>query len=81
MQADILDRRPDDRQATGLRREHVNLISALAHIAEETLNRIRRLKVSVHARRKCIEGQEVLFILSQAAERLGTAHSVLGFEG
>ncbi len=32
VQADVLDRRPDDRQATGLCREHVNLISALPHI-------------------------------------------------
>jgi hypothetical protein len=32
MQMDILDRRPDNRQATGLRGEHVDLISALAHI-------------------------------------------------
>ncbi len=32
VQTDILDRRPDNHQATGLRREHVNLISALAHI-------------------------------------------------
>ena len=32
MQADVLDRRPDNRQATGLRRENVDLISALPHI-------------------------------------------------
>ena len=32
VQTDILDRRPDDCQATRLCREHVNLIGALAHI-------------------------------------------------
>ena len=32
VQADILNSRPDDGQATGLRGEHVNLIGALAHI-------------------------------------------------
>ena len=40
MQADILDRGPDNRQATGLGREHINLVSALAHIAEQALNGI-----------------------------------------
>jgi hypothetical protein len=54
MQTDILDRRPDNRQATGLRGEHVDLISALAHITEETLNGIGGLNVSVHRLRKGI---------------------------
>ena len=34
VQADILDRGPDNRQATALRGEDVDLISALAHITE-----------------------------------------------
>ena len=55
VQADILDGGPDDRQATRLRREHINLIGALAHITEQTLNRIGRLNVSVHALRKGIK--------------------------
>jgi hypothetical protein len=37
VQADILDGGPDDGEATGLRREHVDLIRPLPHIAEETL--------------------------------------------
>ena len=81
VQADILDSRPDDRQATGLCREHINLIGALAHITEQTFNRIGRLNVSVHSLRKGIKGQEVLFILSQAADCLWIALSVFGFEG
>ena len=35
MKTDILDGGPDNRQATGLGREHVNLVSALSHIADE----------------------------------------------
>jgi hypothetical protein len=42
---------------------------ALAHITEETLNRIGRLNVSVQRLRKGIKGQEVLFVLSQASHR------------
>ncbi len=54
MQMDILDRRPDNRQATGLRSEHVDLIGALPHIAKETLNSIGGLNVPIHALRKGI---------------------------
>ena len=49
MQADVLDRRPDNREATTLRGEHINLIGALPYIAEETLNGIRRLNMPMHA--------------------------------
>jgi hypothetical protein len=38
MQADILDRRPDDGQATGLCGEDDDLLGALPHIAEKTLS-------------------------------------------
>jgi hypothetical protein len=48
VQADILDGGPDDRQATGLRREHINLIGAVTHIAEQTLNCIGGLNVPMH---------------------------------
>jgi hypothetical protein len=81
VQANILDGGPDDRQTTGLRREHINLIGALTHIAEQTLNRIGRLNVSVHGGRKGKKGQEVLFILSQAANCLWIALRVFSFEG
>jgi hypothetical protein len=54
---------------------------ALAHITEETLNGIRRLNVPVHALRKRIKRQQVLFILCQAAHSFGIAPSILGFEG
>jgi hypothetical protein len=50
-------------------REHIDLIGALSHIAKETLNRIGGLKVPVHALRKGIKRQQVLFILRQATHR------------
>ena len=81
MQVDILDGGPDNRQTTGLRGEHVDLIGALAHIAEETLNGISGLNMPMHGGRELVKGQEVLFILNEASHRLGIASSVLGFEG
>jgi len=54
MQADVLDGRPNDRQATGLRCEHIDLIGALAHITEQTLKRIGGLNVPMHRLRKGI---------------------------
>ena len=38
VQADVLHSRPNNREATGLRGEHVDLISPLPHITEETLS-------------------------------------------
>src|ERR1700730_15926503 len=81
VQANILDRGPDNREATRLRRKYVNLIGTLPHIAEQTLNSIGGLNVSVHRRRKRIKRQQVLFVLSQASYRFWIAQSVLGFEG
>jgi hypothetical protein len=54
VQADILDRCPDDCQATGLRREHVDLLSPLPYITEQTFNSIRALNVSMHALRELV---------------------------
>src|SRR6266700_3161303 len=51
------------------------------HIAEEALNGIGRLNVSMHRLRKLVKRQQVLFILSQASYRFWIALSVLGFEG
>ena len=39
-------------KATGLRREHVDLIGALANVAKEALDGIGRLNVPVHRGRK-----------------------------
>lgn len=69
VQTDILHRRPGDGKATGLGREHFDLIGALPHIAKEALNGIGRLNVPVHSGRKGIKRQQVLFILRQTPYR------------
>jgi hypothetical protein len=69
VQTDILDGCPDNRQATGLGCEHVDLIGALPHIAKETFDGIGGLNVSVHGRRELVKRQQVLFILSQTSHR------------
>jgi hypothetical protein len=48
VQADILDGGPDNGQATGLCREHINLVGALPHIAKEAFNGIRGLNMPMH---------------------------------
>ena len=80
MQVDILDGGPDNRQATGLRREDVDLIGALAHIAEQAFDGIRGLNMPMHWLGKSIKREKMLFVLRQAADRFGIALSVLGFE-
>ncbi len=49
VQADILDRRPDNRQATVPRHEDINLIGALSHIAQQTFKGIGGPKMLMHA--------------------------------
>jgi len=81
VQTDVLDGCPDNREATGLRREHINLIGALSHVAEEAFARIGRLDMSMHAGRELVKRQQVRLILSQTADRFWIALSILGFEG
>src|SRR2546421_10832912 len=80
VQTDILDRGPDNREATGLRREHVNLISTLAHVTKQTLNGIGGLNVAMQRLRKRIKRQQVFFVLSQASYRFWITFAVFGFE-
>ena len=81
VQTDILHRCPDDGEATGFRREHINLIGALPHIAEETFDGIGRLNMPLHGGRELVKRQEVFFILRQASHGLGRAFALFGFEG
>ena len=81
VQTDVLHGRPDNGQATGLRGEDVDLIGALAHIAEKTFNGIGALNMAVHRLRKGVKREKVLFILRQASHCFGIAYGVLGFEG
>src|SRR5205085_9625538 len=69
---------PAKSQRTGIRREDVNWIGALAHITKQAFNGIGGLNVSVHRLRKGVKSQEMLFVLSQASHRFGIAQSVLG---
>src|SRR5215471_16265497 len=78
---DILDGGPDNREVTGLRREHVNLVGALSHITEQTLNRIGRLNMPMHGGRELVKREGVLFVLCQTSHRFWIALAVLGFEG
>ncbi len=79
-QADILDRGPDDREATGLCREDINLIGALTHEAPETFDGIGGLNVSMHGSRELVKREEVLFILTEAPHRFWIALALLSFK-
>ncbi len=81
VQANILDGGPDNREKTGLGREEVDLIGALAHKAPQTFNGIGRLNVPVHRLRKLVKGQRLVFLLSQASHRFWIAFAIFGFEG
>ena len=55
MQANILDRSSNDSEATGLCREYIDLIGALPHVTEQTVDGIGGLNVPMHRLRKRIE--------------------------
>jgi hypothetical protein len=61
---DILHRGPNNREATGLCRKGINLISPLPNIAEKAFNRIGAANVAVHDRRKGIKRQKMRFIFT-----------------
>jgi hypothetical protein len=80
VQTNILDRGPDNRQATGLCREDINLVGALSHEASETFDGVGRLNVTMHDRWKSVKGQQMLFILRQAPYCFRVALRMFGFE-
>jgi hypothetical protein len=73
--------RPHDRQATGFGGEGINLIGSLPHLAEKAFDGVGRANVALHHRRKGVKGEQVVFVLHQAAYRFGRALLVLSFEG
>jgi hypothetical protein len=77
----LLDDGPDDRQATALCCEHIDLIGALPHIAEETFNRIGRLNMPMHGLRELVKREGLLFFLGQTSYGFWIALAVFGFEG
>ena len=78
MQANVLHGGPDNRQATVLGREDVNLVGTLAYIAEETLDGIGGLNMPMHRCRERIKRQRVLFLLDQTSHRFGIAFVIFG---
>jgi hypothetical protein len=54
VQTDILHGGPNDGQAAGFRREHIYLIGALSHIAEETFDRISALNIPMDGGRELV---------------------------
>ncbi len=78
VQTDVLDGGPDNRQATGLRGEYVYLIGTLPHIAKQAFNGIGRLNVPLHALRKRLKREGLLFLLSQASYCFWIALAVFG---
>ncbi len=69
---------PHHRQATGFRREGINRIRAPTHIAKHTFNGVGAADIAVHHRRESVKGQEMLFILREAAHCFGIAQAVFG---
>ena len=80
METDILHHSPDKGQTTHLSSEGINLIGALSNIAEEAFDGIGRLNVAMHRRWKRVKGEQMLFILHQAADRFRVTLSIFGFE-
>ena len=78
MQADVLDGRPDNRKATRFRGEHINLIGALPHLAEEAFDGIGGLNMAVHGLRKLVKRQGLLFLFGQASHRFWIAFAIFG---
>ncbi len=80
-QVDVLHDSPHDGQATGFRREGVNLIGAQSNIAKETLDGVGTPNVAVHNGWKRVKRQEMFFILAETADSFGIALLIFGFEG
>jgi len=71
---------PDNGQTAHLRREGINLIGALSHIAEKAFDGIGRLDMTSHCRWLVIKGQKMFFILNQATYRFRIALTIFRFE-
>jgi hypothetical protein len=61
-------------------REHINLIGALAHVAEQTLDRVGGSDRAMHRLGKVVKDERLVFLLNQTAHGLGIELPVLGFE-
>src|SRR6185437_2754992 len=80
MKTNILHHCPNDTQTTRFCRKSINLVSTLANIAKETLNRVRGLNMSIHAGREGIKGQEMFLIFQKTANRFWIALRIFRLE-
>ena len=80
VKADILHHGPDNRETAHLRREGIDLVGALSHIAKKAFDGIGALNMTMHGSRKGIKRQQMLFILLQAAHGFRVALSICGFK-
>src|SRR2546430_8398629 len=80
METDVLHHSPNNGETAHLCGEGINLIGALSNIAEKTFDGIGRLDMTIHGRWKSIKGQQMLFILSQAAYGFGITLSIFRFK-
>jgi O-succinylbenzoate synthase len=76
----ILHNCPHNGQATGFRREGVNLISPLPNIAKEAFDRIRAANVTMHDRWKSVKRQKMLLIFAETADGFGISLLVFDFK-
>ena len=74
----ILHHSPDNGQTTGFRCESIDLISALSHVTEEALNRVRGANIAMHHLWKRIKREQMVFVLTQTAHRLWIALPIFG---
>src|SRR5579859_5272180 len=80
METDVLHDSPNNGETAHLGGEGINLIGALSNSAEKAFDSIGRLDMTIHGRWKSIKGQQMLFILSQAAYGFGIALSIFCFK-
>src|SRR6266536_5949822 len=71
---------PNNGQATGFRRERINLIGASSNITKKAFNRIGGANVTVHDWRKRVKGEEMVFVFTEAADCFGVALLVFGLK-
>ena len=78
--ANILHHCPDNGEARSLRREGVDRVSTLSHIAKEAFNGIGCANVAMHDWWKDVEGQKMFLVFHQTAHRFRIALLIFGFE-
>jgi hypothetical protein len=81
VKSNALDGGPDDSETTHFGSEHVNLVSALTHVAKQAFDGVGGADMPVHRLWKVVKSERLVFFLAQTAHRLRIACAILGFEG